>query len=641
MLLASGGKRLRLRKFDKGAVILEDVQSKECRTITEGALLEGLFGGLVQLCNAQGELPHSLTRAEERGATQRAIAHASALLQWITALRQRGIRRISDTTYVRTEIQQLASNELAHLPRFEISTLYEAELRLRRAQEDAGVLVPAYAQRGGRGQMRIDIAARVILEQALKDRLEEEIARPLVVTELFQTVTTRIAEANREREAPLAPVSETTVRRFVKQHVDARQIATLRLGKKGAAKLFRSNSHTRDAAARPLEAAEFDDIDTGVFLISGKTGLPWGRAWMTNGVDQCTAHPLGYDVDVTPRSFASAIGAVCHALLPKTDLAPGEMGYGAPGIMLFDNASYNKSKSMKYVSVAERLLFARARPYGSTEKCVIEHFNHIVKSDFCPTLPGWRGDKTDREAIRKGQVSAVLTIEQFFSLYKHWLTKIYVNKPGDDGQTSKQRWLHYYDKFSPAVRYTPQQLEIMRMRAETRKFRASGGLLRLKLRYDSPELEKLREKLGHTAEVVVFVPRTLTYVKVLNPFTSELLHVPCSEKHHYVKTTTEYQHRLILKALRCRKNYSPTLADLVAGRNSLREMVQAFAKSNALRTRKISEIAGEVAQDVPSETPTQSNAPKRTKESLIVCTVLEAEIEELNSVELDEEEEWA
>lgn len=656
MRLKLGGKHsTTLCQFENGQAVLESAATKERKSVTEGALLQAIFDGKVVIEDREpapsADAPAALARLQERGATAKAIEHGTALLQYVTALRQRGVSIIRDVPWIRAEINSLAKGELSHLPRFALTTLYEADLKLRTHGEDVSVLVPNYAGRGGRGHMRLDSQIVEMLRDELYKRLAEKIARPFSSQELFNSINNRITTHNLaadRADKPLPPISESSVRRYVKREVPSYVRLELRVGSKKAQKIFRSHSGARDTAAHPLEVSEYDDIDTAVFLIDDRNGLPWGRAYLTNGLCQNTLTVLGYDVGTKPRSYESAIGAICDSLVPKADVLPGEMGYGVQGIMLVDNARYNTGQAMKHRCEAEGLLFARARPFGSTEKSAIEHYNHIVKSDFCPTLPGWRGDKNNRDAVVKGMSSAILTVEQFAKAYRHWLTKIYANMPGDDGMTARQRWLKFFARHSPAVRYTPLQLEMLRLRPLPLKFRESGGLERLKLRYDCTELERLRKKLGATAGVIAFVPPKLTYLKVLNPFTNAYIHVPCTEDHHYVRTTTAAQHKLVLKLQRTRKKTNPDIADMAEGRQLLAQMVMEASKSNKLRTRHWAMQVGDPAQtpeesgDAPAQ-PAAGKQPASTKEKyhVRVCTVVEDEVAQLDEVELDEEEEWA
>jgi len=630
-----------LQKFENGEAILEHQHTHERRSISAGALLQAIIDGKISIVGSDTPdapiLDVALRNAQARGATIAAIRHAAALLTWITALRQRGVVDIRKKPWIRAEINALAKGELAHLPKFAISTLYEAELKLRKSEGDAGVLVPDYARRGGRGKARIHLKAQQFMREELDKRLQEQYSRPLRTIELVHSVNNRIVSHNIAAETPIDPVSESTVRRFVDNEVPAFVRLSLRVGEKKAQKIHRSNSATRDIAIYPLEVAEYDDIDTAVFVIDGRNGLPCGRAWLTNGVDQNTWSVLGYDLGFSPRSYTSAIGAICDSLLPKADCLPGEMGHGVQGVMLVDNASYNAGKAMKHRREAESLLFARARPYGSTEKTVIEYYNHKVKSDFCPRLPGWRGDKGNRDAVKQGMDSAILTLEEFSRLYRHWVTKVYPNTPGDDGCTSKQRWLRFYKRHSPAARHTPAQLELLRMRPDMLKFRASGGLQRLGLRYDCAELDKLRRRLGAKSSVVVYIPGSLQFLKVLDPVSHTLIHVPCTEDHHYVDNTTVAQHRMILAIQRSRKKSNPSLGDLVEARELLQQMVREASLSHKLRTRRWSVRMGE-----PQDLPHDADAPQPKLQQIeVTCTELEYQVAQLDLVEIGDLEDWS
>ncbi len=302
--------------------------------------------------------------------------------------------------------------------------------------------------------------------------------------------------------------------------------------------------------------------------------------------------------------------------------------------MLVDNASYNVGKAMKHRSEAERLLLSRARPYGATEKTVIEHFNFRIKNDFCPMLPGWAGPKGDRDALDEGLATAVLTIGGFTPLYRHWLTKIYANSPGEDGLTAKQRWLGFYDKHSPAIRFTPEQLALLRLRPETFTFRASGGIEPLGLRYTSGELDKLREHLGARASIVAFVDRQrLTSVKVLNPITNVLFEVPCAEDDYaYVSSVTESQHRMILALQRSRGNRNPSRKELVEGRAMLVQMVAETCKSQKYLVRKRARQIDPFC-DVPP-----AARPVRQEDEYVLMSELEYQISELQSIDITSEE---
>jgi putative transposase len=452
----------------------------------------------------------------------------------------------------------------------------------------------------------------------------------------------KLAELNRASPSQAtAPISESTVRRFVAATVPAIERAERRLGRKRSQKIFRSNSGARDSAVRPLEMSEYDDVDTGVFLVDERNGMPWGRAIVTNGIDQCTLIDLGYELGDKPRDYHSAFAAVCDSLRPKPDCQPGEMGYGVQGGMLLDNAPYNAGMSMQHQSRTAKLLMSMARPFGSTEKTCVEHFNHVVKDDFCPSLPGWRGQKGDAEGLKRGIATATLSLQAFRAAYRTWVCKVYANKPGDDGYTPKQRWLQYYAKHAPAVRYSDEQLALFRLRPVELTFRPSGGLMRLRLRYDSQELRRLRQHIGARRKVIAYTePEDLTRIYVLNPLTSTMFLVPTTEDLHYVSTVNERQHRLVVALQRTRKIENPSMKDLQEGRLELAKLVAQARNSHKLLTRRWARRAGFDGESEGADLDSPTDTPSARGDGMILVTELEDEVMQLQEVDLSQVDQW-
>lgn len=649
MLLQAGGTRLILRRLDADGVLLQQEESGECRRLSEAQLLEAIFAGLVQTEQQRRKTPFDLSaavldRAQVRGASARSIEVWENKMAWLNGLRAKGVTQIVNKAWVRAAINQLARDELKGLPRFAITTLYETDLKIRKSGGDPTAVVPDFASRGGRDHLRIDERTAELVTTEIQ-RVRDETTGPIVKKVIYQSITAIINARNAGVPGdPIPHAGSSTVNRLISRLIPAYEVTRRNKGPRAAARAFREHAHARDTAMWPLEVGEYDDIDTGVFATDERNGLPWGRVYLTNGLSQSTLAVLGYDLGDKPRSYQSAIATICESLLPKDDCLPGEMGYGNQGTMLLDNASYNACKAMRTQSRALSLLLASARPYGPTEKSGIEHFNWIVKSDFCRGLPGWSGPKGDREAVNEGLCSAALTLGQISQDYRHWVTKIYANKPGDDGLTPKQRWLQHYAHHGPAVRYSKAQLSLFRLRPDTSKFRESGGLMRLGLRYASEELVDLRRLLGETAEVQIFVDASdLSYLVVADPMTGNLLRVPSSEDKRYVANLTERQQQMILSMARERGIKNPSLDELWKSRRDLERMVQQASRANRLRKRTWARrMASKAAQGQQENHPSGADPSDQgtRKSETRLMTELEYQVEELLAVDLAPEDEW-
>jgi len=640
MLLLDGGTHLVVRSLDEGGVLLQNVETGECKRASEDRIFTAIFEGVLKTEQQRSRTPFDLSKtviagAEARGATELAIEVWSQQMAWLNALRAAGVSRFVDKPWIRLIIERLAKNELKDVRRFSIGTLYALDLTIRKADGDVTAGVPDYGARGGRGAFRGDARTLEVMQSVIK-RVRDEETGPIVKRIIADTIRVEIDSLNASATDPPIPQSgESTVNRQIAKLIPAELICRRNHGPSAAKKSYRQNAHSRDSAVHPLEASEYDDTDSGVFIVDERTGLPWGRAYLTNGISQSTLLVLGYDLGDRPRSFDSAVNAICHSLLPKPDCKPGEIGYGCQGQILLDNARYNDCKAMKKQSTALRLLLSAARPYGPTEKSCIEHFNFEIKSSFCPTLPGWRGDRGSREAVKEGICSATMVMSEFSAAYFEWLKGVYANKPGEDGWTPKQRWLNRYERHGPAVRYSSSQLALFRLRPDTLTFRSSGGLLRLRLRYASHELELLQGRLGCEAEVQVFVDsKDLSYLMVLDPHGGNLLRVPCSEDPAYVRGLTETQQQMICAMAYERGRKNPSLKDLYDARRKLHELVEQSSHSNRLRqkswARRVGAVsAAETGQLGSKEPPARS-----------VVTELEYHVDELLSVELTADEQW-
>jgi putative transposase len=656
MYLEDGGIQLRLDALNENEWIIRNVDTNETRRSTSLAIIEAVQSKRLRIV-PQGEgsktkdSGHGTSSNSARLESPKALAVLDIKRQWIDALRQIGVDKFVDQPWIRAAMNKLASGPFADMPRYSIRTLGIADRKVRAAGGDWTKAIPQYSSRGGRGGTRTDPRAEDVIRTVL-DVAKGETGR-FVRNHLHDRIRARILELNHATpDAPISMPGATTIDRRISETFTKFDIAIRNSTRKSAVKLFRQNSFPRDRAQYPLAVSEYDDIDTGVFLISEKLGLPVGRAYLTHGIDQATRVPLGSEIGHRPRSYESAIGAICDSLLPKDPtraefqgIAGDWIGFGAQGTIVMDNARQNFSTYMRMTADTYRLVLAGARPYGPTEKQTIEYYNHIVKRDFCSSLPGWRGDKNDPESIKHAMSTSCIDEATFRRLYAQWVVGVYLNMPGDDGLTPKQRWMRFYKDHTPAVRWTREEVAFMRLRPTDYRFRASGGIKRLGLVYDGPELSSLRMEIGHKANVIVYVnDRDLRQIQVLHPRTKQLMHVPCVQDERYISGLTSYQQSLILKMARESKIKNPSLVEMVQARERLMEVVEQSRRSTKLRKRQASERIGEVptisimpAGPAPLPNQTQPTHVKRE----VVATDLEWSIRSLEQIDLDPQDgEW-
>lgn len=614
--------------------------------LAEFDIISGLTSGEIQIQNDKSVSIQRGNRTESAVAVQD-MMHRK---MWIENLKNAGIERIVDEPWVRSAINKLAQGALQDIKRYSISTLQGTARKLRAADNDWTQVIPKYSKRGGAGGTRLESEVESIIKTQI-DSIKADPKLRIVKKQIVQDIQTQILDLNiGKRENPLEMPSASTIIRRIDRHIEAYDIHIRNRGKESAAKEYRINSYPRNNSQYPLLVSEYDDTDSGVFLIDERSGLPFGRGYITHGVCQNTKLPLGFSLGHEARSYTSAIRAITSSLLPKEQTSPDYIncvnpwiGYGVQGEILMDNATYNKSYSLGQASDNLNALFSLTRPFGPTEKRDIEAFNAIVKSDLCPTLPGYRGEKDDPDAVKNGMASAALTVQQLRRYYTKWVTDIYQNKPGDDGYTPRERWEKHFKSHSPSIRWSAEQLALFTLRWErnTYKFRDSGGILRLGLTYDSAEFEVLRSKLGSIGSVhLAYNTDDLSYIYVKNPYSKDLLKVPCVDTSVYASGLSNYQQKLILKICRERGNKNPNIREMVAGRKVLARLVAQDAKSNKLRTRQKAYRVGDPGHvDEPTEEAATTSPPQPPQ--TIVMTALEYSIQQLELIDIsDLEESW-
>ena len=662
MNLEAGGIHFRLLRLEDGFAVIQNLETRELRKSRESDLIDRLFSGELkspdinvashQVSEQLGS--DALVQVMGRGESDVAASVMLDQFRWVTELRRHGIDRIEDKPWVRTVIARLADGTMKGAKIYQVSTLMKVARLLQRSQNDPLSVLPRYSARGGRGINRINS----VTERITAEVIEEVKAHngKIVVKEILVDINKRINQLNLATTGLPAPLAaSSTVTRRVKAEVSAYDMCRRNTNPALANRKFRVNGYARDSATFPLEFGSFDDTDSGVFLINEKSGLPFGRAHLTSGIDQCTLMVLGFDLSHKNRSIESAVSAIIDSMLPKDrsredfqGVKQEWSGYGTAGTILLDNARYNGSKAIERQSDLHQLVLAKARPYTPTEKQEIEYFNRRLKEDYCSRIPGWRGEKHDADSIKNGIASAICTETKFRQGFVKWVTGVYSNAPGIDGLTPLQRWNRFYSTHRPAVRWSKDQLAMLRLVPQTLKLRQSGGIQRLSLRYCNPQLQELQRRIGQTADVEIFVDRQdLSYVVVANPFSNQLFKVPCSEQPTLYQGISEYQQKLILKLARLRGISNSSLSDLVAAREELRILTQQLSASKKMRSRKKAEQIGNVPQvflvpDVEPEVLRSGHLDVNLKVSSVpVITELEWEIEQLESSLADDDlESW-
>ncbi len=556
-------------------------------------------------------------------------------LKYITKLQELGYSSLRPTPLLELDIERLRkifSDSKAPRP----STLYRISLDMERLGGDRRAAYPKFAQRGGRGKTRMHPVA----QQAYQDSVEMLIRNPkarIAYTKLSQDVWLRLVEQEGQEKAMLLQPSLSTVTREAKKIFPAYEICVRNEGKKAADKKFRSWA-PRDGATAPLEVVEFDDKDSRVFGIDERTGLPAGRLFVTTGVDQYTDVPLGFSISDQPRNTWSAINALVNCVLPKDLTHPDfsevvtDLPYmGRMGIAVFDNALYNHSKMLEEAALdVSKHIFAFAKPYTPTEKSKVEDFNGQMAKNFFANLPGFLGKKDSRDSLVEGVAAANMSVTDFRKKFLNWAYNDYCNKPRASGMTPRQCWELGMIGRKPRI---PGDVNSVHLAAMLRrKLRLRPELIQFTgLIYQNQRLEVMRRKIGHNAEVDIrYHPERLDRIFVFDPYAKEWFFVP-SANPEYTTNLSLYQHSLIRKKARETGAKNPSIPILLIHRAELAKLVFQLRYSPKVKNRKWAKrVMGENGFAITEKTT-----------EIIVMTELEAQVAEIEAVEMDDSvEEW-
>ncbi len=626
---------------ESGIVVIERVDTGAQKLIKEIDLLSDIAGQRVVISNQILEASKQVILSEISEETQlieklpAAMSSAAGLkdflskVRWIRALQQRGVTEVSNLDDLELETRHVAprlQNEIQFRPR----TIQKFWRQVANAGGDVRVLMSHMAQRGGKGQTRTCPIGEGFLTEALAGITAEK-KRKVFISAISNAVTNSVNQWNRIHPEKIATApSQQTVSRRVHQAFTSFELACRNKSKTYAQREYRETT-PRICGEEALEVAQFDDTDGEVFLIDGVTGLPWGRANLTLGVDEHTAEILGVELSEKPRSTWSALSCLVNAISPKNMSDPMYAlckhpwkAYGVPAQVIMDNALYNHVDQIEATIASVGSIPSWSKPKTPTGKTQVEHLNDVVKTEFTPTLPGWRGPKGDRDGLKEGPHSAVMTTNDYRMFFMQWATDTYPMKARKNGMTPHQGWDADFRLCKPLLPRDPSALKLLCTFEEDLTFRESGGLLRMGLRYQSDALAVLRRRLGSKAKVHIRThPFDLSKLYVLNPFINCYFIVPCVEHKDYLEGLTEWQQKLILKCCRERGIKNPNLEDLVSGREKLRTLVNQLSTSKKLLHRRTAQRIGDLPKAKPKEP------------QIVAITALQAAVDAMNEVEID------
>lgn len=640
------GRRLHIRLIGDN-VVLHDFATHDERTCGIDDLREMIDTGNAQLL-PPGSQPHSSVPAHfdannayrisdvpESLRSPAAVEKWLEKIKWLQRIKDKGYKTFQDDKELLLTLREIEHEYVEKCP-FETSTLYKAHLNVRKKDGDYRSIFPQFSNRGGKGKSRLPEAIDKIIDEEMEAAKNPAFGL-LKPARIYESIEGRVLQLQRaEPHERYSIPSLPTITRRMNEQFSAYEIYLRKHGRERAMRQFRQHG-MRIRANRPLDIVEFDDKDTACFLIDERTQLPWGRAYITAGVDQSTSSVLGINISEHARSTQSAWAAFEHAIYPKDPSHPDFADcvhkwepYGHIGTVLLDNATYNSTSAFQASILEYGGEVEYSRPHQPTNKSGIEHFNHVVVADHISHKPGWAGEKEDRDALDHGLTSAVYSLGEFKRDLMAWITDVYSNKTILAlGMSPREAWAEGFLHMPPHLPRKMPPIALAGTIRQTLKKRDSGGLLRKQLRYQSEELHELMGRMGSKVEYVVrYAPHDLSYLMVEDPRTNSYLRVPCIEDPQKYQFITDYQHSLILKFCAASRKKGTKAIDLYEGRKRLIENTKQQLESKSMRMRKAAVRAGAIPEiENPEEKKAKMQPPPMSKIERFVMEIADYELE--------------
>lgn len=643
-VLQGGGDRFRISTLTAEVAVLELLETGQRKAVEIQFLQTAIATGEVCIERDQDHLrsidPLVIQAVAGKKVTEAQLRTMVDKFKWLEAFRREGVQPDPSSARARLTHKKLSQGYLAQTTQFKLSTLMRANKAMMQAGGDAAALLPRFDDRGGRGRTRTDGYSESVLQAMVERERSSTTVRPAV--ELHQEVRRKI-EVEMERTGTRIKVpSVSTVLRRLSAGLDSYEQTRKIVGKREADRRYR-NSFARPRLDRPYLEIQIDDVDSGVFLIDDRTKLPFGRAYVTVGIDGYDLIPHGVIVGPDHRSTESAVGCILDGLLPKnperpeySEISKEWIGYGKAANYLMDNPPQNHANQLLGLQAKLNINFSWAKPHTPTEKTSVEHFNNVLKQKCFPRIPGWSDGKVAHDSVKRGMECAIMNASQFKQHLVYWIARAYLNEPGSDGLTPRQRRANSINPDVPRLLWTYEDIRLLRMVPQMATFRASGGVLISCLRYNNEDLMRLRRRIGHKAQVLIYVdPYDLSSIVAEHPESRALFKVPCIEPEEYTAGLTRRQQAQILKKAREMGQKNPDLNKCVKARNELAQMVERLSFDRRLRNRQKASQINLVPVD-PGLVEAQEKRDKKNRNEIaeVPMTELEYQLMQLDQVDI-------
>ena len=483
--------------------------------------------------------------------------------------------------------------------------------------QDTRSLIPRIDRRGRRA-LKIDHRVISILVEIIESLFRQS-AQTTIKT-IQGVLLGRVREENKRLtsdEAFKAPSIRTLYRYFAK--IEVFEKISLKIGKQAAEKLFRLVKN-KVVTTHILERVEIDHTPLDLFLIDENTHLPLGRPTVTILIDHYSRMILGYYISYQNASTAAVMGALRHAILPKTPIHQAIPSlkvehewtcYGVPILIVLDNGLEFHSDALESVAFDLGICMQFCPKHEPRFKGTVERFLKTLNYSFASQLPGASFARWHLRGDYDPQKHAVLTLGEFTHIFEKWALDIYAQtKHRGINTTPWAKWHEGLRSYELKLPMSVQDLQKRIGQVKTRSLRPEGILIK-GIHYISDKLGQILRAHGKGVKVrVMFDPQDLGEIQVWAPDSEEPITVEAFSQ-AYARGLTEQQNQIIQEHLREQGNLAVNEERLIKARYDLSKTIENLLISRNLKNRKKGGRLSGISSTNPKGTLLESKDAKK------------------------------
>ena len=427
--------------------------------------------------------------------------------------------------------------------------------------------------------------------------LVDEAIRTIYLTKArrpISTVTRRVLEDLQRLNARLpaaqaVPVPRQAalaraIARRIKQ-LDPWEVDRERWGRKIADRRHAPTS-SQQLATRILQRVEMDHSPLKVVV--GTDAGPIGQPWLTLLIDYYSRMVVGFCLGFEPPSYAVIMEALRHAILPKSyvkERYPRTQGvwpcFGLPEKLVCDRGPDLTSKDLEDAAFQLGVELDFNPPRTPHLKGTVESFFDGLVDLLTSALPGRTFRNWADRADYKPDEGPLLSYETLLEVIHLHLVDVYgAQKHPTAAKTRLEMWQESAAMFPPTIPATPDDLVVL-LAKRTDRTVSTRGIELGGMFYTSDELMALRcelatHNLAADKLAIRFNPWDLGEIWVLNPVDKTYLKAAAIDS--VMKGMTQYQWRVLKRAIRQRFDQPDHVLSLAAARNAIREVMEEALK---------------------------------------------------------------